>query len=219
MNARTEAATTHSGQTDFGREMRGAGTLSLAEALRDRAWRTARAEAYRFQVAMALLGFVGGMAIVLPGVLWLAPHSRHAGNGSMALHAPAIVADIVQERTSAAPALISAPTLTERETRTAAPAAVEPAIAATPEQSRMIETARGLIRSGDVQAARDVLVRSELAASGEAAFMLAETYDPNVLAALGVTGVRAEAETARRHYEAALAKGVAAAAHRLEALE
>ncbi len=219
---------THNGQTDFGREMRGAGTLSLSEALRDRAWRTARAEAYRFQIAMALLGFVGGMIIVLPAVLWLASH-RHAGNGPMARRIPASFADSVSASAALAPALVSAPTLREREPHQLAPAAAEQpasrsatsvaAALATAEQRQEIESARNLIRSGQVKAARDVLTQSHLAETGEASFMLAETYDPNVLAALGVTEVHAEAETARHHYEVALAKGVTAAALRLEALE
>lgn len=210
---------THSGLTDFGREMRGAGTLSLTEALRDRAWRTARAEAYRFQVAMALLGFVGGTIIVVPAVLWLvaarAPTASH--------RLPAVYADSV--RGVAAQAFApSAPMRTEQELL--APSASAPALQATPshaapkpDQLQAIGVARGLMRSGQVQAARDALARPGVADTGEAAFMLAETYDPNVLAALGVTGIRAEADTARRHYETALARGIAAAAHRLEALE
>jgi hypothetical protein len=79
--------------------------------------------------------------------------------------------------------------------------------------------ARGLIRSGDIIAARRVLGRPELRQSPQALFMLAETYDPNVLAALGAMGVHAETSMARRYYEAALAEGVVAASPRLEALE
>jgi hypothetical protein len=203
--------------------MRGAGTLSLAEALRDRAWRTARAEAYRFQVAMGFLGFIGGLVLVVPAVLWLAS-IRHPEGGLLARRMPAVFADAVSASASRAPALVSAPTLAGRELQ-ALPAEVAPAVlefAPKPpagEHLQSIEAVRELIRSGQVHAAREMLVRPELAETGEAAFMMAETYDPNVLAALGITSVQAEAEIARHHYEVALAKGVAAAAQRLEALE
>jgi hypothetical protein len=223
MSFRTEPeAATHSGQTDFGREMRGAGTLSLAEALRDRAWRTARAEAYRFQVAMGLVGFVGGMIVVVPAVLWLA--SLHNG-GAIAQRTPPAFAEAVSASASHPPALLSAPIVAEPE-KPATPADVAarpvpgPAPKApTPKQLQAIEEARSLIRFGQVQSARAVLIGPGLAELGEAAFVLAETYDPNVLAALGVTAVQADAQTARFHYEAALAKGIGAAASRLDALE
>lgn len=205
--------------------MRGAGTLSLTEALRDRAWRTARAEAYRFQVAMALLGFVGGTILVVPAVLWLTP-ARQPSSGAVSRPVPAVVAQAASGNVASAPVPVPPPWTTEHELP-AAPAPVEapPPIVAranplpSPEQRRAIEAARGLIRSGQLQAAREALTRPGLADIGEVAFMLAETYDPNVLAALGVTVVRAEADTARRYYEAALARGITAAAHRLEGLD
>jgi hypothetical protein len=52
----------------------------------------------------------------------------------------------------------------------------------------------------------------------EAAYVLAETYDPNVLAALGITDIKAEVELARLFYERALGGGVIPARQRLEAL-
>lgn len=218
-NGRETAA--HSGLTDFGREMRGAGTLSLTEALRDRAWRTARAEAYRFQVAMGLLGFVGGIIIVVPAVLWLAA-TRDTRGAAVERRLPTVYVDTARDIAAPTLAPSSATIRAERETEQASvpiATAVPVPAAPKPDQLQAVVVARGLIRSGQMQAARDLLARPGLADVGEAAFMLAETYDPNVLAALGVSGVKADADAARRHYETALAKGIAAAAHRLEALE
>ena len=81
-----------------------------------------------------------------------------------------------------------------------------------------LEAARGLVHDGDVLGARAVLAEAALASVPEAAYVLAETYDPNVLAMLGITDVRAEVELARLFYERALAGGVAPARQRLEAL-
>lgn len=217
-----EPTATHTGLTDFGREMQGAGSYSLTEALRDRAWRTARAEAYRLQVAMALLGFVGGLLLVVPAVLWLAS-VRHAGR-----QPPPVIAAESIDRVAAHEAVTA--DLTSRREHEVSPPAFEPVLTApavpapvtaspTPDQRLAIESARDLIRAGQIQVARERLTASGLAETGEAAFVLAETYDPNVLAALGVTGLRADAGTARRYYEIALARGVVAAAQRLEALE
>lgn len=81
-----------------------------------------------------------------------------------------------------------------------------------------LEVARGLILDGDVLAARAVLAEAALGSVPEAAYVLAETYDPNVLAALGITDIKAEVELARLFYERALGGGVIPARQRLEAL-
>jgi hypothetical protein len=206
----------HSGQTDFGREMMGAGSLSLAEALRDRAWRTARAEAYRFQVAMGLVGFVSGLAIFVPAALWLAS-VHNAGTGTLARRTPIPVIRAIEATASETPALVSVPALAPREPVAARP--LQAHAAPNAEQQRAIEEARDLIRAGQLQSARALLIDPRVADIGEAAFMLAETFDPNVLAALGITNVQADADAARHHYGAALAKGITAAAQRLEALQ
>lgn len=208
------------GQTDFGRQMIGSTALSLGEALRDRAWRMARTEAYRFHVAMGLVGFVGGLVAVVPIAMWLASlqHAR-----TTTLPAPAGLSTAMGADATRKPPLVSAPTLANREPLPA-PAPIRPTrekqVGSTSAgQAESFEAARALIRNGRIAVARELLSRDELVETGEAAFMLAETYDPNVLAALGVDGVPADAETARRHYDAALAKGITAAAQRLDALE
>lgn len=205
-------------RTDFGRQVNGAVVPSLAEALRERAGRTARVEAFRYQLAMGLIGFIGGLVLVIPAVLWLAPPGP--ADARWGPRPPAGSAEIRTTSSASKPVLAAAPSIAERQRPVAAtPALPEPEPVTPAQVDEMLMAARTLIRSGQVLGARRVLERRELQSAGEALFMLAETYDPNVLAALGATGVLAEATMARRHYEAALAKGVVAAAHRLEALE
>ena len=52
----------------------------------------------------------------------------------------------------------------------------------------------------------------------EAIMALAETYDPNMLAAWGIRDVEADVERARQLYERALRAGVTTARSRLEGL-
>jgi hypothetical protein len=182
----------------------------------------ARAEAIRYQLAMGLLGFVGGLVVVIPLVLWIAPkHGSFFPGATAAQPPPVVAAQIVTTEPISSPSLVSVPTIAVRDDARGAgdgevAAASGQANAGTAES---VERARHLIRSGDILAARRILGQPELSQSGQALFMLAETYDPNVLAALGAMGVHAETSTARRYYEAALSEGVAAASPRLEALE
>jgi len=207
--------------TDFGREVHGE-TLSLSEALRKRTGQVARAEAFRYQLGMGLIGFFCGLFIVVPTVLWMAPsQSLEARDRGLPLRG---FAEASSGGATTLPSLISAPTTVDRKSTPAAAsthwkADERPVAEADAGVENQIETARSLIRADQIPAARRLLKQSELQDSGRALFMLAETYDPNVLAALGATGVVAEAQIARRYYEAALAEGVEAAAPRLEALE
>jgi hypothetical protein len=75
------------------------------------------------------------------------------------------------------------------------------------------------IENGDVTGAREVLAGADDGAQGPVAFVLAETYDPNMLAAWGSRGVAADVARAKALYRKALANGVASAQHRLEALK
>ena len=74
------------------------------------------------------------------------------------------------------------------------------------------------VESGDVAGAREMLAPAEEGSEGPAMFALAETYDPNMLAAWGSRGVAADVARARALYRKALNLGVANAQHRLEAL-
>ena len=98
--------------------------------------------------------------------------------------------------------------------------AVERAAAARQDNARIerIDTARELLARGDVIRAREILNEDGLSADPQGAFVLAETYDPNVLAGLNLAGVGAEVERAQRLYAMALIGGIEAARQRLAAL-
>ena len=169
-------------------------------------------EVVRFQLLMGLGGFLGGLALVVPAVLWMAAESRSPGSRASNDAQPFVTAAAVS------PALVSAPTRTGRSARPPVSAeAYDDTLSRSDREAVVI--ARQLIRGGDIAGARRVLSTPALATDGEAVFMLAETYDPNVLAALGVTGVMAEAPTARRLYTVAGALGMSAAQRRLEQLQ
>jgi hypothetical protein len=75
------------------------------------------------------------------------------------------------------------------------------------------------VESGDVMAAREILAGAEDSANGPVAFALAETFDPNMLAAWGSRGVVSDVAKARALYRKALGLGVARAQVRLDALK
>jgi hypothetical protein len=94
-----------------------------------------------------------------------------------------------------------------------------PAVSAENVVADLLEEARALVLAGRVVDARELLTQPEMRASAEAMYVLAETYDPNVLAALSITQVRAEPMRARALYEQALGEGLTAARQRLRALD
>jgi hypothetical protein len=81
--------------------------------------------------------------------------------------------------------------------------------------------AQGLqsIEAGDIGAARELLGRAAVGGDSEALLALAETFDPNMLAAWGARGTRPDVGMARSLYAQALAAGYARARLRLDALE
>jgi TPR repeat protein len=81
-----------------------------------------------------------------------------------------------------------------------------------------VRRADALFRSGDVSGARLLLERSMEAGNARAAFLLAETFDPHVLASLGALGIRPDPAKARDLYARALALGVQQAGERMQAL-
>lgn len=83
---------------------------------------------------------------------------------------------------------------------------------------RLIARATGLLRRGDIGAARVVLERAAELGSAPASFTLAETYDPRVLAKWGASGTRSDATKARELYARAAAAGVEEAKERYETL-
>jgi len=83
----------------------------------------------------------------------------------------------------------------------------------------LVQEARQRIEGGDVTGARDLLANADTDPSGLVLFTLAETYDPNMLAAWGLRGIGSDIEKARALYAAALSLGYAAARQRLDALQ
>lgn len=75
------------------------------------------------------------------------------------------------------------------------------------------------VESGDIAGAREALAGAEDGTHGGVTLALAETYDPNMLAAWGARGVTADVAKARALYRRAAGLGVARAQTRLEALQ
>jgi|GEM_PF-1753796 len=104
--------------------------------------------------------------------------------------------------------------------------ASEPPIASPPAQrildreeiTVLLKRGKDLIANGDLAAARLVLQRAADANDAEAALALGATYDPLVLRALKVYGLKADPVMARVWYEKASELGSAAAPRRLEML-
>jgi TPR repeat protein len=71
----------------------------------------------------------------------------------------------------------------------------------------LLRRAQDMLKLGDIPAARVVLRRAAEAGNSEAAFMLASTFDPNVLREVGVIGLAPDQGTALSWYEKASALG------------
>ena len=87
------------------------------------------------------------------------------------------------------------------------------------EETTLLQNAAQMLTSGDIEAAR--LVYSELAihGSGKAAFLMAQTYDPQVLEEHFVVGMEPDPERAREWYSRAAELGESEAKERLRALQ
>lgn len=194
----------------------------------------------RYHASMTAAGFAGGLLLLLLLPLALLG-GRYVSQTEMPKDAPSPLT-IVTTR----PVLMGAEHLTRTNSRPAAVPArsegldaavvlaadsprVAPVGPAPPlteidadsraRQTKQLEKARDLIVAGDLQPARQLLAAPDMSGRPEAAFLLAESFDPNVLAAIGLTSARSEVERARVHYRRALELGLAAAERRLEALE
>jgi hypothetical protein len=88
-----------------------------------------------------------------------------------------------------------------------------------PEEIKLLmKQGEQLIAAGDVVTARTVFQRAAEAGHASAAIALGATYDPNVLAKLGVVGVSADVEKARSWYQKAENLGSPDARGRLDIL-
>jgi len=111
-----------------------------------------------------------------------------------------------------------APERPKTEVQAAAPRA-EPAAEPPKADDRLVARAEELLGKGDVSGARLLLERALASGHARAAFLLAETFDPNALSRLGALGLRGDAGKAREFYARAQALGLAQAGERLEALK
>ena len=195
---------------------------------------------YRQQVGAAVLGLVAGLVVVVPAVLWLSgwlggPQTRTAASRQPAAdQGPIKTAEVKPVKVTVRPV---------ERTETAsqyATAAVDPRVQAEPPRPVVEQTPIAIpvpraepprpriedllvqverrIENGDINGAREILVAVEGTAPGPAAFALAETYDPNMLAAWGTRGVAADVAKAKALYVRALDLGVSRAQMRLEQL-
>jgi len=193
---------------------------------------------YRQQMGAAFLGLVAGLMIVVPSVLWLSGRigplklSAPAEQVAAAAEKPGDFKTVkvqvrpvpVEKRESAAQyttGLVDARPAPERQA--AEPVSLASADAARMAEARRVEEilaqANRRVSSGDVIGARDMLAAAEDGAQGPVTFALAETYDPNMLAAWGSRGVTSDVVRAKALYRKALELGVTKANMRLEALK
>ncbi len=96
--------------------------------------------------------------------------------------------------------------------------ALRPPLPAREMEALVSRAERLLAEQRDVAGARLLLQRAEQRGSARAAFLLAETFDPERLQEMGARGIRGDAERARALYEQAQAGGIADAEGRLQAL-
>jgi hypothetical protein len=110
--------------------------------------------------------------------------------------------------TSTTPIPVKAATITTKST-----------VAIGPEEAeKLYRRAEGLVADGDFAGARLLLERAVEAGHAGAIFMLASTYDPNVLGKVNALGLKGEPEKARALYQQALAAGIDDSNGRLSAL-
>ena len=202
---------------------------------------------YRQQVGAAALGLVAGLIVVVPSVLWLSgwmggarTSARQAGSEPIAVKVAEVkstsdiravkVQVVPVEKTETAtqyvaasvdPRLAMAPTAPAIE-QAPVPIPVPVARTVEPKQPRadeVITQVERRIGSGDIAGAREMILANETAAPGAMIFALAETYDPNMLAAWGTRGVSADVVKARSLYQRARDLGEARAQMRLDQLK
>ena len=89
---------------------------------------------------------------------------------------------------------------------------------APPEPHLLLDRARRLLGEGDIAGARLLLFHLAELGEGDAAYELARTFDAEMLAKLGASGVDSDKATALGWYEQASRSGNADAARRLKIL-
>jgi TPR repeat protein len=98
------------------------------------------------------------------------------------------------------------------------PVIVPRAAAPSPMAAGLLARGLELLRARDISGARLLFQRAASEGSAQAAFHLAETYDPRMLVAWQVIGIAGDPARARDLYERAARDGVPNARERLSAL-
>ena len=203
---------------------------------------------FRQQMGAAALGLAAGLMIVVPTVLWLSGWIG-SGKQKVATVPASSVADYMKpsevktvkvrpvDRSSGETASqfttggvgsnagADLPRKPEGPAIIATARVPEPVLPKAPEVSQpsraeeVLAQAARRIENGDIAGARDLLAGAEVQQLGQASFALAETYDPNMLAAWGTRGAVADVAKARALYAKALNLGVGKAMVRLEGLK
>jgi hypothetical protein len=170
---------------------------------------------FRQQMCAAVLGLAAGLLIVVPAVLCIGGFFSPQKSETAARWA--------------VPAAADARTAPEARNVEQPVAAKSPPLLPTIAAARVIDSnqaridglltqAAQRIENGDIAGAREMLAGTDDGGQGAVSFALAETYDPNMLAAWGTRGVVADAAKARVLYRKAFSLGVAEAQNRLDAL-
>jgi hypothetical protein len=186
------------------------------------------------QLRAAALGFGTGLAVILPLVLLLTGRLGDLSLGSLGNRLPgsSVVSQeaaratalptAVQQRSVATSVVVPStelPALRAAEPAAAPVSTVLPSPASEISWTSVIAEGRRRIRSGDIAAGRNLLTRPVAANNAEAILALAETYDPNMLAAWGIMDASADVAIARQLYTKALDAGLEPARARLKGLE
>lgn len=180
------------------------------------------------QLGAAALGLAAGLVVVVPAVLWLVGWiGPQKGLIEGTLAAASRPSDIKTVKVRPIERPSESATFYSNEvpsTPAADPAAVTtasmtkmPSVDPAQHLEQVLVQARQRIDNGDVGAARELLA-GEDAGAAPVIFALAETYDPNMLAAWGSRGVSADVQRARALYAKALDMGYGRALARLDAL-
>jgi formylglycine-generating enzyme required for sulfatase activity/serine/threonine protein kinase len=165
----------------------------------------------------------GGSWRSTPAYLRAANRGKLAQDNRSHLQGFRVVRTIAESGSAVPPHLVSVPRVVPKAAPAPTPATTSARDRAheqsKPEIEQVLAQAMQKIDRGDVIGARQVLVAADDANGPQIAFALAETYDPNMLAAWGARGVAADVAKARALYRKALQGGVARAQARLDALK
>jgi hypothetical protein len=197
---------------------------------------------YRQQLGAAGMGLLAGLVVVVPAVLWLSgifggSQTKAVARQHVAEVAPppVKVAEVKPVKVASEPRVAALPPVEPVERALPPPQAraviMEPppaVVAAIPPPPRQVEPVRSRaddllamakrrIEGGDVAGAREIMLQApETGSSAPMVFLLAETYDPNMLASWQTRGVTANPERARALYLKARDLGDSRAQQRLD---